>query len=360
MTTTTTTAVQVQPTLAIDGTENLELSNRMVEMTITDDQTGLYRCEVQFDNWGNVDGEVGYVLSDRRLVDFGKELSVSYGPDNDQLFTGRIMGIEGLFLADGSRLLRVLVEDKLQDLRMTRRTRHFGGGDDGAVTDEDVINQIAQDHGLTAELDIETVSHKRLAQVNESDLAFLRRRARALDADIWLDEDVLHMVARHRHPREPNVLRYQSELMEFVVLADLAEQRTAVRVSGWDATSKEAVSHEATESAIQSELGDLLSGVSLLGELGKKEVIAHTVALDSSEAEARANAFFRMRARRFVMGTAVVKTLGRYHVGDYVTFRELDVLFDGDYVITRVQHLFDRVGGGMRTELLVERPGIGQ
>jgi hypothetical protein len=61
-----------------------------------------------------------------------------------------------------------------------------------------------------------------------------------------------------------------------------------------------------------------------------------------------------------VTGTAIVKTVGTYHVGDYVTFREIDVLFDGDYMVTGVQHFFDRSGGGMRSELLVERPGIGQ
>ncbi len=353
-------AVIIGPTLAINGSDNIELSDRLVELTITDDQTGLYRCEALFNNWGTVETEFGYVLSDRQLLDFGKEFSVSYGPDNDQLFTGRIMGMEGLFLANGARLLRILGEDKLQDLRMTRRTRHFGG--ESTVTDADVINQIAQNHGLEAELDIETVSHQCLTQVNESDLAFLRRRARALDADIWLDEDTIHVIARHRHTREPSILRFQSDLIEFVVLADLTEQRTALRVTGWDAVSKEAISFEATESVIQNELRDLESGVSLLSEaIGeRKEVIAHTVPLDSSAVEAQAKSYFRTRARRFVTGTAIVSTVGRYRVGQYVRFRELDILFDGDYVITGIQHLFDRVGGGMRTELLVERPGIGQ
>ena len=116
------------------------------------------------------------------------------------------------------------------------------------------------------------------------------------------------------------------------------------------------------ESVIQSELGDLESGVSLLqSKLGaRKEVVAHSVALDSAEAEARANAYFRMRARRFVTGTAIVQTSGDYDIGKTVTFRELDAIFNGDYVFTGLQHLFDRSGGGLRTELLVERPGIGR
>lgn len=352
--------VVARPTLAVDGHDNLELSDRVVEMTISQDQTGLFRCEVLFDNWGPVEQGFSYVLSDRRIIDFGKTFTVKHSGDSSVLFSGRIMALEGMFLANGSRLLRVLAEDRLQDLRMTRRTRHFGDGD--SVTDSDVIRQIANDHSLQTSLDIEEVNHKRLAQVNESDLAFLQRLARGLDADIWLDNDTIHVISRSRHGGQALELAYQERLLEFVVLADLAEQRTSVTVSGWDATNKQAVSHEATERVIQREIGNLTSGVSLLSQaIGQRtEVIAHTVALDSGEAEARANAYFRMRGRRFVTGTAIVRTSGAYRIGQKVNFTELDSLFNGEYIITGVQHLFDTYGGGLRTEILVERPGIGQ
>ena len=60
---------------------------------------------------------------------------------------------------------------------MARRTRSFED-----VTDADVMQQVASDNGLQAEIDAPGPSHRSLAQLNQSDLAFLRERARAVDA----------------------------------------------------------------------------------------------------------------------------------------------------------------------------------
>ena len=78
----------------------------------------------------------------------------------------------------------MLAEDRFQDLRMVRRSRTFED-----VSDRDVIEQIAGEHGLTTDVDLDGPTYRVLAQVNQSDLAFLRERARAVDAELWLDGD---------------------------------------------------------------------------------------------------------------------------------------------------------------------------
>ena len=42
------------------------------------------------------------------------------------------------------------------------------------MTDEDVLRQIAQEHSLTPDLSLDGPSYRTLAQVNQSDLAFIR------------------------------------------------------------------------------------------------------------------------------------------------------------------------------------------
>ena len=76
------------------------------------------------------------------------------------------------------------------DLRMTRRSRHFE-----QMSDADVIRQIAQDHGLSAEVDVPGSAHTVLAQVNQSDLAFLRERARAAGVELWVEDTRLRAAA---------------------------------------------------------------------------------------------------------------------------------------------------------------------
>ena len=71
-----------------------------------------------------------------------------------------------------------------------------------------------------------------LAQINQSDLAFLRDRARAADADVWVEGKTLHAAARASRTDSRLELVHGARLREFAVCADLAHQRTAVVCGG--------------------------------------------------------------------------------------------------------------------------------
>ena len=239
---------------------------------------------------------------------------------------------------------------------MTRRTRTFED-----VTDSDVFNQIAADHGLTPSIDAAGPTHRVVAQVNQSDLAFVRERARAIDAELWLEGRTLNVKTHAARNGQPVELKRGKELREFRVLADLAQQRTSVSVSGWDVEAKAALKHEAEESVVSSEVGADESGVSILrAKIGeRKESLAHTVPLGSQEAQAAAESYFRMSARRFLVGRGVAETQPELRAGASVDLKELGPLFSGKYYLTEVRHLFDSAKG-VRTEFRAERPGIGR
>src|SRR5947209_20228332 len=123
-----------RPTIGVDNRDHRELSDGLLGLSIVENTTGLYRCEAMFGNWGSTGSRIGWVYFDRQLLEFGKTFKVSYG--DDVLFDGRIMALEALFPETGTRSITVLAEDRLQDLRMSRRTRIFTD-----VTDGDVIRQ---------------------------------------------------------------------------------------------------------------------------------------------------------------------------------------------------------------------------
>jgi phage protein D len=265
------------------------------------------------------------------------------------------MGLQATFPEGAPPRIRVLADDRLQDLRMTRRSRTFSD-----VSDADAIRTVASDHSLTPDIDASGPTHKVLAQVNQSDLAFIRERARAVDAEAWVEGSTLHVKQRGTRDAGRVELTWQHQLREFEVTADLASQRTSVTVSGWDVSAKEAVASEATSSAIGSEVGSDTSGVSILENIAaRKENLAHIVPATTSEGRAAAEAFFRTSARRFVCGHGVAETSTGLRVGSRVELKELGPLFSGKYTVTAVRHRFD-TAHGIRTEFDVERPGIGQ
>ncbi|HEY9286094.1 MAG TPA: hypothetical protein VIP46_21770 [Pyrinomonadaceae bacterium] len=343
-----------RPSFFVGGKEQPTLFAGLARLRIEETTAGLYRCEAKFGNWGIKDGRTDFLHFDRRTLDFGKDFQVKLA--DKLLFDGRIMGLEADFPEAGSPEITVLAEDRFQDLRMTRRTRTFED-----VSDADVFNQIASDHGLSPGIDARGPTHKVLAQVNQSDLAFLRERARSIDAELWLEGKTLNVRTRSARAAQPLTLKRGMELREFRVLADLAQQRTSVSVGGWDVSAKKALKHDAEESAVSSEVGGDESGVSILrSKIGeRRESLAHAVPFQGQEAQAAAESFFRMSARRFLTGRGVAETRPELRAGATVDLKELGPLFSGKYYLTEVRHLFDNAKG-TRTEFRAERPGIGR
>ena len=345
-----------RPSVAVAGRDDASLAEGLMELRIEESTDGLYRCEACFGNWGARSGTTTFLYFDRRLLDFGKELTFSVG--GSPLFRGQISGLEADFPEGAAPRLTVLAEDRYAGLRTMRRTRTFTD-----TTDAAVFRQIAGEHGLNADVTLDGPAYRVLAQLNQSDLAFLRDRARSIDAELWIDGDAL--AARSRSGRaaanaQPLRLGYGNDLREFRVLADLAGQRTDLTVTGWDVAGKRALSEAAGESAIAGELGGGQSGAAALaaavGE--RRERIVHSVPLSSQEARSRAEAVYRRMARRFLTGRGLAVTTAGLRVGATVRLEHLGDLFSGSYYITEVIHLFDGEAG-LRTEFTAERAGLG-
>lgn len=342
-----------RPRLYVGGENQPRLEQGMSRMEIVETIHGLYRCEAEFINWGASGNAPDFLYFDRALLDFGKTFTVKL--DTDVLFDGRIMALEANYPEGAPPNITVLVEDRFQDLRMTRRTRSFE-----EVTDADVVRRIASDHGLTADVSADGPTYKMLAQVNQSDLAFVRERARSIDAELWMDDSKLSVKTRANRRGSALELTLARELQFFTAMADLATQRTSVIANGWDVSGKSALHHEAGETVIQGELNGDTSGASILrSALGeRKEALAHAVPLNSNETQAVAESSFKSCARRFVVGRGTATTQAKLRVGALLDLKALGPLFNGKYYVVEARHVFDSVKG-LRTQFVAERPGIG-
>lgn len=345
------------PTLKVDGTEKAALAVQLTSLFVEETTLGLFRSEATFTNWGTKDDHADFLFFDRQTLDFGKEISIEFGPPGSQtpLFKGRITGMEAHYPKASEPLLAVLAEDRFQDLRMERRTRSFED-----MSDTDIFNQIASQHGLTPQIDVDGPTYRVLTQVNQSDLAFLRERAVAIDAELWVDDRTLHVQARPRRNTSTVALKYGSTLHELSVLADLSHQRTTVKVSGWDVAGKSALDEEAGESVVSAELDGKRSGSSVLSQAlaDRNERVTCSVPLSQPEAKAMAEARYRARARRFVTGHGAADGNPSIRVGTTLDLTGLGDLFDGKYYVRLARHAFDRENG-YRTSFEVERPGLG-
>lgn len=347
-----------RPTLKVDGSSVPGLEPGLLSLAVEETTAGLFCCAATFGNWGTGPDGLGFLYFDRKVFDFGSSLAVEMGNERTlaPVFEGRITALEGRYPRQQPPQLEVLAEDRCQDLRMVRRTRTFED-----QSDADVFRAIAGEHGLSPEIDVDGPIHKTLAQVNQSDLAFLRERARAIDAEVWVEGTKLFAQARARRKAAADVtLNYGQALLELTACADLAHQRTRLAVGGWDVAAKEAIVEEAGEEAIAGELSGGLSGSAVLARaFGERaERIVHTVPLTGEEARAESAACYRAAARRFLSAIGIADGDARIKVATHVTLRGVGPLFNGTWYVTAVRHTFDN-RDGFKTRFCCERPGLG-
>ncbi len=353
---------RVQPYVLLSGRVDFTLSEHVLSAFVEETNDGLCRCEIVLENWQSDRADMN-LLENRQRLDFGMDVELRLGAADDNspaVFQGRVTALEVSFAVAKTPTLTVLAEDQLQSLRMTRRTRTFE-----EMSFNDIINRIATEHSLTPTISGGTEARDSVSQVNQSDLAFIRRLAGSFGAEVWVRGRELHVEPRKGDAGRPGSreldIQFDHHLRAFTVRADLAHQCTELLVTGWDVMGKTAIAETAGESVISGELNDGISGPAILKEkFGEhKAQLVHTVPMDTAEARALARAQFAERARRFVVGTGTL-TAGdpRLVVGMVINLSgKLAPVFNGKYTVVRTRHTFDRENG-FQTEFDVEGPAI--
>lgn len=349
-------AYAATPTLTIGGTLARAAMGNVIALSIDEDILGMTSLEARFSNIGTKPGST-YLYLDRQLFDFGTEIKVGMGPTGSQteLFAGKISALQADY-PGAIATLSICAEDRLQDFRLTRRTRTFEDS-----TTSDIADALASDHGLQAELDLDGPERRVVNQLNLSDLAFLRQLAEADGGEVWLAGDTLHVQRRVARETGTVTLKYPGALLHISIRADLANQCSSITVTGWSVADKDAITESGDAALLTSELAATeASGADLLAAAltTRHERLVVTEPIDSDDAKARAEAAYLARARRFVTGQGTATGSPGVRVGARVTLDGLGKPFNGEYRVTRTRHRFDLMHG-YRTDFDVERAGIG-
>lgn len=347
------------PVFEVDGEVKGEMARDLLRLEVKETTAGLKTLSARLLAQGPESGspEERLLYLDGRAFDFGREVAVSLGPGADarSVFRGFVSGIEADFGEGREPQVVLLAEDRLMDLRMTRRARTYE-----QVTDADIAGRIAGEHGLTADADADGPTYDVVQQWNQSDLAFLRDRARLVQAEIWFADDTLHFKTRDKRTATELTLVQGNHIIELSARADLAHQRTKVKVSGYDASSRERVEEEAGEEAVRAEVSGGRTGPAVLsqafGERASYRV--REAPLKGAEARDWARAEMLRRARGFVTVVGTTRGSPDMVVGSRLTLERVGAPFNGGgYYVTSVFHTYD-LEQGHRTRFVAERATI--
>lgn len=354
---------KITPVFSVAGEVRGELARDVLRVDVEEDTAGLKTLRALFRGLppGGADAKQRYAYLDGSLLDFGKTLDLSLGPSGDArtVFKGVISGIEASFAAGTEPGVTVFAEDALMKLRLTRRMKTYE-----QLSDAGIAEAIAKEHSLKPGADADGPTYDVVQQWNQSDLAFLRERALRIQAEVWVQDDTLHFKSRARRSGTEIALVQGGQLIAATLRADLAHQRTKVKVSGYDAKERDAIDEEADESAVQAEVSGGRTGPAVLARaLGERvSHLVRSVPLQDAEARDWAQAEMRRRARAFVTVSGVTRGTPDMVVGSRLSLERVGPSFSGGgYYVTRVHHSYDRTPGhGLRTHFEAERPTVNE
>lgn len=358
------------PVLRVEGERMAALARDLLRLEVSEDTQGMKRLSARFTAWGAVPGtdDESWLHLDGQALDFGKRLAVSLGPaaDPHTVFDGRISAIETELGEGVEPQVVVHAEDALMALRWKHRCKTWT-----QASDADLVQFIASEHGLTAAVDADGPSYPVVQQWNQSDLAFLRERARLLQAEIWLDGTTLHFATRDRRPAPELTLRNGGtaagtagdHLLQLRARADLAHQRSGVHVAGYSVADRERIDESAEPAVVSAEAAagaQSRIGAELLGQAfaSFESHRLREVPLQSDAAAAWARAEMLRRARAFVQVQGVTSGSPAMQVGTSLTLQGVGPMFGGGgYRVTQLTHSYD-LTHGHRTTFQAERPHI--
>lgn len=266
------------------------------------------------------------------------------------VFDGEIVEIQPDF-DQGVQRLTVRAFNRMHRLSRGRHVRSFQN-----VSDKDLITQLAAEVGLQADVDETAVIYPYVFQNNESNLAFLQKRAAALGYLLYVQKNTLYCKeARSDQPSLP--LEWGSTLHEFHPCMTTVEQVDQVMVRGWDPMQK--------RSLMGQENADSGIGAPALGENDKGAALAQKAfhmqtqilvadrpirqqGLIDQLAQAEAN----RQVGRFIEAEGTCYGEPALVAGTSITITKVGKRFSGQYFVTDTVHRYS-AGQGYTTSFSV-------
>jgi len=292
--------------------------------------------------------DAGYQISAGDTFALGKEITIKE-PAGVELFSGTVTGIDLDQRRRAVPELVVVVDDAAYKLARGTQIKTYL-----KTTYGEVIRQIANRHGLTPSVDATRGTFDYLLQ-NGSDLSFLNSIAERTGFAWWVDGRNLH-VAKVPDSSLPVSLTLGGDLYEFSVRAS-GLRPTAFEVNGWNADQQTNV--HGSNVASTSHPSDLVKNY-----LGTKPASALTAApalladpppLTVDEANTIASGLFADAEAAAVVADGSGHVNGKIKPGGRVKIADSGPA-SGTYVVTQVEHQYDRNGFETRFTCGPRRP----
>jgi phage protein D len=304
--------------------------------------------------------------SDADLFDVGASVTIELGyvDETEAVFKGEITTITPTFPESGSPTVAIAGHTRLHWLQGDRKTRTFQ-----KMTDAQIVARIAQESGLTPQIEDTQVKHDYIIQSNQSDLEFIQARAEQAHFEVLVDDKkLIYRKAKEDQPKiftlawghpqiagspGPNTLPLKS----FNPSLNTTNQSDTVKVQGYDPATKKAVVGKAGIGDENRKMGSQ-SGPQVAKDAFKKakEFVRVGPLGSQAEMDQLAKAIYNKNAMNFVQGEGTTIGVPALRAGLVVEVLGVGRKFSGLYYVDQATHTID--DSGYHTSITVKRNAV--
>lgn len=260
------------------------------------------------------------------------EITAGYHGDEQTIFKGIVLR-HGLRAPNSGRsYLRVECKDKAAKLTVGRKSAYFYD-----QKDSEIIEQLAQNAGLQAEVAATLVKHPQMVQCQATDWDFLVTRAEA-NGLLVLTQDGKLLAKPPDASKDPVLaLSYGRNVLDFEASMDARDEFAAIHASAWNPAEQAVLDIEGADPSAQTP-GNL-SAADLAAVIGLDPLmLQHAGQIKDSELQAWADGkrlksgYAKVRGRVRIQGHAAVAP------GDVIELGGMGGRFNGKALVSGVRH----------------------
>lgn len=322
-------------TIKLDGKPlPAELAARSLGATVEFTDQKLPKVTLPFSN-------TDLAITDHDLLNMAKHVSVQWGylgGERSKEYRATVKKITGF------KVIKLLAYD-------AEGTKLTGTGTPKVWTNlkySDIARQIAEKHGLKADVEDSGIAKEQVNQSAQTDLAFLQGLGEEIGFECYIEGGVLHFHKRRYGAKPAVALHYYNgmygDVIDFNPAEETLNEADEATATGMDPMTKDPIVTKAdNETTERDALGqgtymiDWLTGAwdKLTGAVGKQ---VPTTAPTASEAKTQADAKFRQAEEDSIKAT--VQTVGKPGLvaGMLVTVTGVGKRWSGNWYIAQVTH----------------------
>ena len=282
-----------------------------------------------------------FELQDESSFTIGKSISVyiGYNQSFKELFSGEICRVDYNFLQNGLNNIELVCFDKLFKLSRIKHSQAFI-----KMKDSDIAKKLASEAGLQSDVDATDTTIDYLFQNNQTNLDFLRMRAKRIGYEVAVDNNkFIFKKARFLNQDKCAEIKLEEDLIEFSAKIDATNVLEEIVVTSWDPVTKKRVEGSAKAGDEPKVASPAHKGTKEVKSKIKDKAKNYKIDIPNlkvKEAKAIAKAELTRRSMDFLTGYGSCIGNPDIKASKIITIKNIGKKVSGDYYVVSCEHIY--------------------